>query len=142
MRSRKGTNFALIGLSCLVLGLFGYIYFTSPSMPSPTRIVSVKVVGNGGAIYEVLYDSGGATVPFVYRYFLMEFQTDDAEALKKLRGAEPFLVTKSPNAVREIHGDRAELYVTDTIYKYRSQGFFIIEGRLVPIKFNLKATMP
>ncbi|EVT88645.1 hypothetical protein Z046_12125 [Pseudomonas aeruginosa VRFPA09] len=74
--------------------------------------------------------------------FLMEFQTDDAEALKKLRGAEPFLVTKSPNAVREIHGDRADLYVTDTIYKYRSQGFFIIEGRLVPIRFNLKATMP
>lgn len=48
MRSRKGTNFALIGLSCLALGLFGYIYFTSPSMPSPARIVSVKVVGNGG----------------------------------------------------------------------------------------------
>ncbi|WP_422775474.1 hypothetical protein, partial [Pseudomonas aeruginosa] len=50
--------------------------------------------------------------------------------------------TASPNAVREIHGDRADLYVTDTIYKYRSQGFFIIEGRLVPIRFNLKATMP
>ncbi|MFU4534582.1 hypothetical protein ACM73L_14390, partial [Pseudomonas aeruginosa] len=98
----------------MALGLFGYIYFTSPSMPSPTRIVSVKVVGNGGAIYEVLYDSGGATVPFVYRYFLMEFQADDAEALKKLRSAEPFLVTKSPNAVRETHGDRADLYVTDT----------------------------
>lgn len=39
----------------------------------------------------------------------MEFQTDDAEALKKLRGAEPFLVTKSPNAVREIHGDRKQI---------------------------------
>ncbi|MEN1663639.1 hypothetical protein AAIH06_36200, partial [Pseudomonas aeruginosa] len=65
------------GLSCLALGLFGYIYFTSPSMPSPARIVSVKVVGNGGAIYEVLYVSGGATVPFVYRYFLMVLKDCD-----------------------------------------------------------------
>ncbi|MGG2821370.1 hypothetical protein [Pseudomonas aeruginosa] len=126
----------------MVLILSAYIYVSSPSLPEPTKIISRSVIGGGGAIYEVLYDSGGATVPFIYRYFLMEFEADESEALRKIREIEPFLVTKSSGAVRDIHGDRADLYVSDTIYNYKSQGFFIIEGRLVPIKFNLKAVMP
>ena len=125
---------------CLVQAL--YIYMSAPGRPDPVKINSVTNVGQGGAVYEVLYDSGGATVPIVYRYFLMSLQPGDEEALKKVKKNAPFLVTKSSAAVREVLDDRVKLKVDGVIYEFHNMSLFKVDGEINIVKFDLDSTAP
>lgn len=142
MQNRKAINWQAWLLLVICLGQALYIYISSPSRPEPSKIVSVNKVGEGGAIYEVLYDSGGATVPFIYRYFLMEVQPSDEEALNKTRKATPFLVTQSTHAVREVVGIKVKLNSDETIYDFHNTAYFKVDGELNIVKFDLEATIP
>ena len=140
MRSRRGIKWIVWGVLIVCLGQALYIYV--PGRPDPVKIVSVTNVGQGGAIYEVLYDSGGATVPIVYRYFLMSFQPRDEEALQKTKKAAPFLVTKSSAAVREVLDDRVKLKVDGVIYEFHNISMFKNNGEINIVKFDLDSTAP
>lgn len=142
MQNRKGTRWAVWGLLVICLGQALYIYMSAPSRPEPTKVASVTKVGEGGAIYEVLYDSGGATVPYVYRYFLMDLQRSDEDALKKLKKTTPFLVTKSTGAVRGVLGDRVKLKTEEAIYDFHNIGYFKVNGELSVVKFDMDSTVP
>ena len=142
MQHRKAINWQAWSLLVICLGQALYIYISSPSRPEPSKIVSVTKVGEGGAIYEVLYDSGGATVPFIYRYFLMAVQPNDEEALSKMRKATPFLVTQSTHAVREVVGIKVKLNSDETIYDFHNTAYFKVGGELNIVKFDLEATIP
>ncbi|WP_421555847.1 hypothetical protein [Pseudomonas kitaguniensis] len=127
-------------LICLVQAL--YIFASSPFRPDPSKVVSVTKVAEGGAIYEVLYDSGGATTGDVYRYFLMEIQPSKEVALEKTKNSTPFLVAKSDNAVKEVAGDRVKLKTSDTVYEFHSISLFKIKGEIQTVGFDLDATIP
>ena len=115
---------------------------SAPGRPDPVKITSVTNVGHGGAIYEVLYDSGGATVPLVYRCFLMNLQSGDEEALQKAKKTAPFLVTKSSAAVREVLDDRVKLKVDGVIYGFHNISLFKVDGEINIVKFDLDSTAP
>ncbi|WP_179292418.1 hypothetical protein [Pseudomonas fragi] len=115
---------------------------SAPGRPNPVKITSVTNVGHGGAIYEVLYDSGGATVPVVYRYFLMNLQPGDEEALQEAKKTAPFLVTKSSAAVREVLDDRVKLKVDGVIYGFHNISLFKVDGEINIVKFDLDSTAP
>ena len=102
MQNQRVIKCAFWGLLviCLVQAL--YIFISSPFRPDPSKVVSATNVSGGGAVYELLYDTGGATVADTYRYFLMEVQPSDEAVLDKSKKMEPFLVTKIGNAVREV----------------------------------------
>ena len=142
MRSRRGIKWIFWSLFavCLVQAL--YIYMSAPGRPDPVKITSVTNVGHGGAIYEVLYDSGGATVPVVYRYFLMNLQPGDEEALQEAKKTAPFLVTKSSAAVREVLDDRVKLKVDGVIYGFHNISLFKVDGEINVVKFDLDSTAP
>lgn len=142
MQNRKGIKGYVWLLLVVCIGQALYIYASSPSRPDPARVVSVTPVGGGGAIYEVLYDSGGATVPFIYRYFLMDLQASHTAALEKTRSASPFLVTQGTQAVREVVGSHVKLKTDELIYDFRNTAYFKINGELNIVKFNLEATLP
>ncbi|MEB0107974.1 hypothetical protein [Pseudomonas sp. MH9.3] len=142
MQNRKGIKWYVWLLLAICSGQALYIYVSGPSRPAPAKVVTVTPVSDGGAIYEVLYDSGGATVPFIYRYFLMDLQPSDAEALKKSGSATPFLVTKGTQAVGEVSGNHVKLKTSETIYDFHNTAYFKIDGELNIVKFNLEATLP
>ena len=138
-RTSKRT-YLILSAVCIMQAI--YIYMESPATPEPSEIISVTPVDSTGAIYEVLYNSGGATVPFIYRYFLMEKINDPVEALDKIKSSHPFLVTKSPNAVRTVLPERVKLTTLDTIYKYRNTAYYKTNGELKGIKLDLTSDMP
>ncbi|MBO0496385.1 hypothetical protein [Pseudomonas sp. Marseille-Q1929] len=141
MQSQKGTKLGIWILLIICISQGVYIYFSEPSRPDPTKVVSVTHVGEGGAIYEILYDSGGATVPLIYRYFLMDIQANDQEALKKSTEREPFLVTKSPNAVRKVIGDSVKLKTSETIYDFHNVSIYKNNGKINIVTFDLVSTV-
>lgn len=141
MQKRKGTKLGILALLVICLGQGLYIYMSTPSRPAPTKIVSVTTVGEGGAIYEILYDAGGATVPYVYRYFLMDVQASDQEALQKSKKIEPFLVTKSSHAVREVLGDRIKLKTNKIIYDFHNTSILKTKEKINVITFDLDSTI-
>lgn len=126
-------------LAFLCLGQALYIFASRDGQPDPDRIVSVTRVGKSGAIYEVLYDAGGATVPHVYRYFVMDFQTNDEAALQKSKNAAPFLVTNSAGAVRKVVGHSVKLHTQNKIYEFRNTAYFKVDGQLNEVTFDLDA---
>ena len=115
---------------------------SAPGRPDPVKVTSVTNVGQGGAIYEISYDSGGATVPIVYRYFLMDLQPGDEEALQKTKKSVPFLVTKSSAAVREVLDGRVKLKVDGVIYEFHNISLFKVGGEINIVKFDLDSTAP
>lgn len=142
MQNQKARKW-ICGVSIILcIGQALYICMSFEALPEPTRVVSINNVGEKGAVYEVLYDSGGATVPFVYRYYLVERQGTTEEVLEKLKNKTPFLVTKSTAAVRNVMRDRVKLEVADTIYDYSNTAFYKVNGEIKIIKFDLDSTMP
>ncbi len=142
MQNRKSINWWtwILAVFCFVQAL--YIYISSPSRPEPTEIDTVTKVGSGGAIYEILYNSGGATVPMVYRYFLMAAQQSDEEALLTSKKSAPFLVTKSSQAVGEVHDDRVKLKTDNRIYEFHNVSAFKVDGEFNIISFDLESVTP
>ncbi|WP_145977718.1 hypothetical protein [Pseudomonas palleroniana] len=130
----------LLLLFCLMETL--YIFAPSPFRPEPSKVVSVNEVAGGGAIYEVLYESGGATTGNVYRYFLMEIQPSEESALEKTKNSTPFLVSRSDNAVKKVMGDRVKLKTSDTVYEFHSISLFKVKGEIQTVGFDLDATIP
>lgn len=142
MRNLRVINWAVWGLLVICLVQAIYIFIPSPFRPNPSKIVSVTKVIEGGAVYEVLYGSGGATVADTYRYFLMEVQPSDEAALDKSKEIGPFLVTKSANAVREVLGDKVKLKTNNTVYEFHSNSIFKINGEIQMVRFELDSTTP
>ena len=142
MQSLKACKWLCGGLICICLAQALYIYLASEKVIQPTRVISSVNVDEGGAIYEVLYDSGGATVPFIYRYYLLARQSNMGEVLERMKMTRPFLVTKSTAAVQSVMQDRVKLIVTDTIYDYNNIAFYKVNGKIKIIKFDLDSKMP
>jgi len=142
MRDQKFIKWGACVLFIICLGQALYIYFTAPFKPDPVHVVSVTEIAGGGAIYEILYDSGGATVPIIYRYFLMAVQPSEDDALKESMKTAPFLVTQSTEAVRGVSDGRVKLITEDRLYEFHNIGYFKVDGELNVIKFDLTSTIP
>lgn len=71
MPSHTATRWLIGGLFVLTLGQALWI-FSAGSTPALTKIVSATPISKHSAVYEVLSDAGGATVPMTYLYFVAE----------------------------------------------------------------------
>lgn len=142
MLNQKVFKVALVILSIACILQAFYIFLTTPNPPEPTEIISVTPLDTQIAVYEVLYDSGGATVPFIYRYFILERNIDDSEILNRIKSSSPFLVTKSSSAVQETSPDRVKLKTTDAVYEYRNIAYPKINGELKIVTLELIAEPP
>ncbi|WP_124410028.1 hypothetical protein [Pseudomonas sp. R4-34-07] len=142
MQNQRVIKWLVWGLLLVCLAQALYIFVSWPFRPDPSKVISVTKVAEGGAIYEVLYESGGATNGDVYRYFLMEIQPSEEIALERTRNSTPFLVTKSENAVKNIVGDRVKLKTNDTVYEFHSISLFKIKGEIQTVGFDLDAALP
>nr|WP_225780249.1 hypothetical protein [Pseudomonas sp. Marseille-Q3773] len=114
--------------------------FSADSRPALTRIVSVTPIGKQSAIYEVLSDAGGATVPLTYLYFVAEKKQRDDQVLQGLERLTPFLVTRQSGAVQHVEGLRIAARTEEQVYSYSSTTV-LKEGEMVlPVTIELTAT--
>lgn len=121
MQNPKATKIALIILLLICLAQLFWILLSRAPSPVLSRIESSQPLESGGMLYVVVSDSGGATVPFIWRYYVHERIDDPQRALAVLREeGEAFLVTRDAKARVEVHGSLIRVTVTDTVYSFRS----------------------
>lgn len=142
MLKPKAYKWGFLILLMVCVAQAAYIFFSGPVSLEPSRIISVTSVDTAGAVYEVLYDSGGATVPFVYRYFIIEKTDDSAAALNKIKSSTPFLVTRSSGAVRAALPGRVKLRTLDVVYEYRNIAYYEVDGEWKRVKLDLTSDIP
>jgi len=132
--------FLILFVVCLVQA--SYIFISMPVSPEPTRVVSNTALNDGASIFEVLYDSGGATVPFVYRYFVVGPRDDPGDDLARLKDLQPFLVTKTSGAIGQVVNNRVKLQVFDAIYDFHNVGSYVVDKKLKLVRFDLNSVSP
>ena len=116
-------------------------FFSADSKPALTKIVSATPIGKHSAIYEVLSDAGGATVPLTYLYFVAERKQHDDQVLQGLARLAPFLVTRQSGAVKHVEGLRIAARTEDQVYSYSSTTVLKEEGAVLPVTIELTATV-
>lgn len=126
----------------LLLNLGQGIWILSPkSQPVLTKVVSVTPIGKHSAIYEVLSDGGGATVPLTYLYFVAEKAERD-EVLPILKKLTPFLVTGQSGAIEQVEDLKIVARTQDKVYSYSSTSILKENGVVAPITIELTAEAP
>ncbi len=81
-------------------------------------------------VYAVLTDAGGATSPFIYRYFLHQRLDDDQLALKAMaRDGKAFLVTRDAHANVSVAEGRVNVSVKEQVYRFHSPAALVADGQ-------------
>ena len=111
-------------LYCLLfssLGYNGWTWLTTKSAPELDKIFLKYPLADGGFVYGVSTNGGGATVGFSYRYYLSKGLATDEETLSMLADEQPFLITKDPEVTVESRGAELDVRVTGRINQFHSQ---------------------
>jgi len=86
-----------------------------------SEIIQRYPVGDKAMLYVVLSDSGGATVPFTYHYFVHRPIEDDSLALESLRdNATAFLVTRDHDAQTSVFGNQVRIAVQKQVLHFHN----------------------
>jgi len=139
MQKPTVSKWLLIGLIMLVTVQSLWI-FKPARKPDLSTIISSSPVGKQSAVYEVLSNAGGATVPLTYLYFIAPKQPDETQALKMLEDHSPFLVTRQANAIKAIDGFRITARTQDTVYSYTNSSLVREDSEIKPVTIDLTAT--
>ncbi|MEG5265628.1 hypothetical protein TRP66_15115 [Pseudomonas sp. JDS28PS106] len=76
-------------------------------------------------LYAVLSDSGGATVPMTYRYYVHRRMDNPSEALESLRNeGAAFLVTRDASARVEVQGNVVKIAVKKAVFSFNTPTLF------------------
>ncbi|MDR0277103.1 MAG: hypothetical protein LBJ37_04400 [Paucimonas sp.] len=139
MRNGAGTKWLITGLLLLVAAQSFWIFIPEPK-PELSKIINSYPIGTQSAVYEVLSNSGGATVPMTYLYFVASRQSDEAGALKMLGDHTPFLVTRHPGAITAVNGLKITARTRDSVYSFTSTSLLREDDEVKPVLIDLTAT--
>ena len=139
MRIHTARKYLIAGLLLLTVGQALWI-FIADSKPVLSKIVSITPIGKHSAVYEVLSDAGGATVPLIYLYFIAEQTEHDDQVLPGLERLVPFLVSRQSGAVKGVHGLKVTARTQEQVYSYSSTTVLREDGVALPVTIELTAT--
>ncbi|MCU1735701.1 MULTISPECIES: hypothetical protein [unclassified Pseudomonas] len=139
MRNPLVTKSLLAGLLLVVFAQGAWILMPA-SRPELSQVVSATPIGESSAVYEVLSNAGGATVPLTYLYFIAPRNEDERQTLKALEQLSPFLVTKQSGAVTSVEGLRVVARTHDQVYSYVSTAVLREAGEVKAVDIELTAT--
>ncbi|WP_246237890.1 hypothetical protein [Pseudomonas akapageensis] len=142
MRNPSATKWLLALLTVATLGQAAWISFSGESPPQLSKVVNKTPIGQNGFVYEVQSDSGGATVPFVYFYYVLERQASDEGALSALREKSPFLATRQSGAIVSVSGNRIRAHTQDTVYSFSSLAVYGKKDQTAVVIIDLDSVQP
>ena len=102
----------------------GWAWLNEPGSPELDKVVLKYSLENGGFIYGVRDNRGGATVGFSYRFYVYKALADDEEIKQALVEAHPFLVTKDPEVSIVGQNKKISVSVKDQVYSFSSKTLF------------------
>ncbi|MDU9392547.1 hypothetical protein [Pseudomonas sp. zfem002] len=129
----------ITGLLVLVAAQAFWIFNPAPA-PTLSNVIKTTPIGEHSAVYEVLSNSGGATVPLVYRYFIADREPDEVRALKMLKAHTPFLVTRQSDAIRAVEGLKITALTHARVYAFSNSALLRENGEIQPVTIDLSAT--
>jgi hypothetical protein len=105
-----------------------------------SEIIQRYPFGDKGMVYVVLSNSGGATVPYTYHYFVHPQIEDDSLALESLReNGTAFLVTRDHDAQTTVVGNRVEITVKKQVFHFHNPAFIEFDDSLLVVDVWLDA---
>lgn len=111
-------------LLVLVVGNVAYRYYVGP--PYNDALFKTQKLNDDTWLYVTKYQSGGATVSEVYRYYLAgEIQKD---ILKVLGNTAPFLTSDSDGASVTKVGNQVTVRITGRIYDFTNAVLYTSDG--------------
>ena len=139
MQSSTVTKWLIICLSVLAVAQSLWIFTPNPK-PELSKVINSYPIGTQSAVYEVLSNSGGATVPMTYLYFVAGRKSDETQVLKMLGDHYPFLVTRQPGAITAVNGLRITARTHDSVYSFTSESLLREGGEVEPVSIDLTAS--
>nr|WP_314876479.1 hypothetical protein [uncultured Pseudomonas sp.] len=140
MPNQTVTKWLILGLTLLAMAQALWIFLPA-STPELTSVNSVTPIGKHSAVYEVLSDSGGATVSKLYLYFIAVQQPDQQQLLETLKSSTPFLVTKQAGAISAVDGSRIFARTRTQVYSYSSTAVLRENNSVSTVTVELNATL-
>jgi len=111
--------FRFLLLLCVLQG--GWILLSYKFTADLSEVIQRYPVGDKAMVYVVVSDSGGATVPFTYHYFVHRPIEDDILALESLRNnATAFLVTRDHDAQTSVFGNQVKIAVRRQVFHFHN----------------------
>jgi hypothetical protein len=140
MQNRAPGNIAFRCLILICLAQAFWILIHYKFTAELSEIIQRYPVGDRGTLYVVLSNSGGATVPFTYHYFIHRSIDDNGSALESLREeGRAFLITRDHDAKTTVVNQRVEVVVREKILDFSSPAFFRVDGDYVAVDVWLDA---
>jgi hypothetical protein len=126
MLNQKATKPLIVILAILCLGEALWICTNAPVKPEFSKVILDVAVNDHIHVYGATQDSGGATVPFVYHYFIRK-KTSDAPSLSSLEDEQAFLRTREPAQIAVDNG-RIKVTVAGQILAFASRASYQDDG--------------
>jgi len=105
-----------------------------------SEIIQRYPVGDKAMVYVVLSDSGGATVPYTYHYFVHRPIEDDNLALASLReNATAFLVTRDHDAQTSVFGNQVKIAVKRQVFHFHNPATVRLDDQYLAVDVWLDA---
>lgn len=139
MPKQRVSSSIIVALAFICLCQAFWIWTTSHEQPLLAKVVLDVPVNDHVSVYGAIQDSGGATVPFVYHYFIRRTMAGSS-SVGELQDSHAFLRTREP-AVIKVEGGRIKVLVVGQVLDFSSRATYQDEG----VKFfdiDLTATQP
>lgn len=137
-RAPSKIAFRCLVLICLAQAFWILIHYRFTAELS--EIIQRYPVGDKAMVYVVLSNSGGATVPFTYHYFVHRRIDNNDLALESLREeGRAFLVTRDHDAATTVVDGKVEVTVREKILAFNSPAFFRVDGEYLSVDIWLDA---
>lgn len=140
MQTRAPGKWVFRCLILLCVSQAVWISFSYKVTAELSEIIQRYPVGDKAMVYVVLSDSGGATVPFTYHYFVYRSIDDDSLALESLRdNATAFLVTRDHDAQTSVFGNQVKVSVRKQVFHFHNPAIVRLDDDYLAIDVWLDA---
>jgi hypothetical protein len=137
-RTRGKWVFRFLLLLCVLQG--SWILLSYKFTADLSEIIQRYPVGDKAMVYVVVSDSGGATVPSTYHYFVHRPIEDDSLALESLRNnATAFLVTRDHDAQTSVFGNQVKIAVKRQVFHFHNPAMVRLDDDYLAVDVWLDA---
>jgi len=121
----------------IIVAAIFYFYFTSKNhSPEDNKLISSYEICSAVYVKIILDDSGGATVPNFYSYYLMKNIPTDNKMKNELPA--PVLVSDSPNAKIRCDNKRVYINFVGKVFEFTNR-VLITDDNGEPIKIDFSS---
>jgi hypothetical protein len=122
--SKSAIRFAAYTALATCLIHSAWTWLNQPGKPALDEVVLKYSLENGGVIYGVRDNRGGATTGMNYRFYAYRALSNDDDVRRILAEEHPFMITKTPEIGISGHDEKISVLVRDQVFSFSSRTLF------------------